>query len=105
MFKVMRCSEPIDWINKPALICSLTKDGPCGAVRGNSLRLNRESFPSKRRNDFASAVSMRHGFFLNRVIPDWNRLPEDVIQSKTVAGFKAALDRFNGIGCYSSTSS
>ena len=102
MFKVMRCSEPINWINTSEVKCSLTKDGPCGATRGNSLRLSRESFPSKRRNDFASAVSIGHGFFLNRVIPDWNKLPEDVIQSKTVVGFKTALDR---IGCYSSTSS
>ena len=96
MFKVMRCCEPIEWVNDPLLKSSILSEGPSGAVRGNSMRLVRESFPSKKKNDFASSVSIRHDFFLNRVVPDWIKLPESVIKSKTVAGFKAALDRSIG---------
>ena len=105
MYKVMKFSEPIDWVNKPEVKSSVMNEGPCGAIRGNSLRVLRESFPSKRKNNFGSAVSVRHGFFLNSFVPDWNGLPETVIQSKTVNGFKAAFDRLNGIGCHNSTSS
>ncbi|RNA14512.1 hypothetical protein BpHYR1_044575, partial [Brachionus plicatilis] len=39
----------------------------------------------------------------NRVVPHWNKLPENVVKSKSSAKFKMALEKFNGIGCYSST--
>ncbi|RNA05162.1 hypothetical protein BpHYR1_033394 [Brachionus plicatilis] len=51
----------------------------------------------------AAAVSARHVFFSNRVVPHWNKLPENVVKSKSTAKFKMALDKFNGIGCYSSS--
>ena len=62
------------------------------------MKLARESFNSKIKNDFSSAVSTRHHFFLNRVVLDWNKLPENV------NSFKVALDRFNCNGCNSTTS-
>ena len=40
----------------------------------NCLRLKRESFPSKKVNDFGRFVSARHNFFLNRVTENWNKL-------------------------------
>ncbi|RNA12740.1 hypothetical protein BpHYR1_032129 [Brachionus plicatilis] len=77
--------------------------GPAGALRGNSIRVLREIFLAQIRNDFAAAVSARHVFFSNRVVPHWNKLPENVVKSKSTAKFKMALDKFNGIGGYSST--
>ncbi|RNA33018.1 hypothetical protein BpHYR1_011024 [Brachionus plicatilis] len=41
-------------------------------------KVHRESFPAQIRNDFAAAVSARHVFFSNRVVPHWNKLPENV---------------------------
>ncbi|RNA35279.1 hypothetical protein BpHYR1_024767 [Brachionus plicatilis] len=67
-----------------------------------NIRVQRESVPAQIRNDFAAAVSARHVFFSNRVVPYWNKLPENVVKSKSTAKFKMALDKFNGIGCYSS---
>ncbi|RNA38650.1 hypothetical protein BpHYR1_043898 [Brachionus plicatilis] len=51
---------------------------PAGALRGNSIRVQRKSFQAQIRNDFAAAVSARHVFFSNRVVPHWNKLPENV---------------------------
>ena len=98
IFKVVRCEEPINWVKSPEIKSSILNEGPCGAIRGDSPRLVRESFPEKKKNDFANALSIRHGFFLNR-------LPESLIQLRTVKSFKANLDRLNGIGCNSTTSS
>ena len=52
-------------------------------TRGNSLKLNK---PRLRLN-------IRYNNFSQRVINAWNRLPERVISSTTVNGFKNNLDR------------
>ncbi len=63
-------------------------------TRGNSLRLKREVFTSKNRNDFAAQVTIRHNFFSNRVVPIWNALPDSVVSAHTLNSFKAGLDVF-----------
>ncbi|RNA43795.1 RNA-directed DNA polymerase from mobile element jockey-like [Brachionus plicatilis] len=72
--------------------------GSVGALRGKSIRIQKESFPAKIRNDFAAAVSARYVFFSNGVVPHWNKLPENLVKSKSTTNFKMALDKFNGIG-------
>ena len=84
---------------KRDLVTRTNREGPAAALRGNSMKAQRESFSAQIKNDFASAVSARHVFFSNRVVPHWNNLPEEVIKSKSVTNFKIALDKFNQIGC------
>ena len=71
-------------------------------TRGHNLSYNRESFKGRKRNDFAFFVGERHDFFVNRVAPSWNNLPQNVINSLSLNGFKAALDKFTRNG-HSST--
>ena len=52
-------------------------------TRGNSLKLNKPR----------SRLNIRYNNFSQRVINAWNRLPERVISSTTVNGFKNNLDR------------
>ena len=52
-------------------------------TRGNSLKLNKQR----------SRLNIRYNNFSQRVINAWNRLPERVISSTTVNGFKNNLDR------------
>ena len=52
-------------------------------TRGNSLKLNKQR----------SRLNIRYNNFSQRVINAWNRLPERVISSTTVNGFKNILDR------------
>ena len=89
-------------MGKPPL---LTKNdgllGPTFAVRGNSLR-RRECFKSILRNDFYQSVTVRHNFFLNRVVPTWKSIPGDVVTSSSLNSFKSALDRYyKEYGCFS----
>ena len=48
-------------------------------ARGHNLNYNRDSFKSRRRNNFAFFVGERHEFFVNKAIPGWNVLPPNVI--------------------------
>lgn len=68
-------------------------------TRGNSTRLIRESFPIKYQNDLCSAVTSRHHFLTNRIVPVWNALPEHVVTSRceTTNAFKQSLDIFKKI--------
>jgi len=98
IFKIANGIERIEFMNE-----IFRPSGTSMKLRGNSMKLKRESFQSKLRNDFSAAVSARHVFFSNRLVERWNKLPKNVVKSKSVASFKIALDKFNGIGCYSAT--
>ena len=103
MFKVQKGLEKIEWVKPPLLTKNDGLLGPASSVRGNSLRLRRESFKSRLRNDFSQSVTVRHNFFLNRVVPTWNSLPDDVVTSSSLNSFKSALDRYyQEYGCHSS---
>ena len=93
MFKVQKGLEITEWVKPPLLTKNDGMLGPASSVRGNSLRLRRESFKSRLRNDFSQSVTVRHNFFLNRVVPTWNSLPDDVVTSSSLNSFKNALDR------------
>ena len=56
---------------------------PQTGTRGHSLRLQRGH----------SRLEIRAQFFTNRVVPWWNRLPEDVVACSTIATFKYRLDK------------
>ena len=101
MFKVMRCNSQITWNRGPKLTITNNSNTPAGSLRGHKLRLVRETFPARLSNDHAQAVRNRHNFFLNRVIPYWNKLPEHVVWAKSVDAFKKSLDEINQRGCYS----
>ena len=44
----------------------------------------------------------RMKFFSNRVIPAWNRLPQNIVLSKTTDVFKNQLDKFRATTALSS---
>jgi len=37
--------------------------------------------------------STRSNFFNNRIVNDWNALPSDVVEAKSVNSFKARIDK------------
>ncbi len=89
MFKFSNGLELIDWYSGPQV-------APVSQTRGSSMnkyRLVRESFPSKICNDdHGHFVSVRHNFFLNRVVESWNELNNYHIESPSLNSFKARVD-------------
>ena len=45
------------------------------------------------RREPGNICTSRNEYFLNRVIPIWNELPQNVREAGSVNGFKAGLDR------------
>ena len=43
--------------------------GPAMGVRSNIIRIRRESFKSKFKNNFSYSVTVRHNFFMIRTLP------------------------------------
>ena len=52
-------------------------------LRGHPLKLETARF----------TTSARRHFFTNRIVADWNRLPESVVMAPSIESFKARLDR------------
>ena len=56
-------------------------------TREHSLSLEKQRHPK------GAAGSVRSHFFSQRVVNEWNRLPEDVISAQTLNAFKSRLDK------------
>lgn len=62
------------WIGKSYLLCLAAKE--------------------KTLNDWAEALSRRMCFFTKHVIKLWTSLPQDVVDAKSINGFKNQLEKF-----------
>ena len=82
MFKIQKGLEVVNWHN-PQIIHR--------ARAGRRPQLSRELIKNSQ---------IRYNFFLNRVARSWNRLPDEVVDAKSVVEFKSKLDNFT-MGCYS----
>ncbi len=82
-FKVTKGFNKIHWIKQIAASSSLSSDGPASSTRGGPHKLSRQLTQCKHRDNFLS----------NRVIPFCNKLPNYVVESKSVISFKTNLDK------------
>jgi hypothetical protein len=82
-FKISTGLQIVNWYKNPTLAPSITNDGPSSNVRGHSKRFEREKFKCVSRKDF----------FNNRIIKNWNSLPNHVVHSKSLICFKANFDK------------
>jgi len=51
-------------------------------LRGHSLKLYKKS----------SRLELRKHFFSQRIVDQWNKLPDDVVSAATISSFKKRLD-------------
>ena len=101
MHKKTSSLESINWVKPLNLRKNVYISGPAANERGNSLNLRRESYSSRIRNSFCSWATVRHNFFVNRVVKTWNSLPNDIVTSPSLNSFKLAIDwQFKKIDCY-----
>ena len=82
-FKVYRGFNKISWYHTNAPMASLLTDGPARNIRGSSHRIVKQ----------LTKIEARDNFISNRIVRDWNSLPEDVVNSVTVNQFKNRLDK------------
>ena len=81
-FKSKNDYNHIAWYHVNSATNSLESSGPAGGIRGNSHRIIRQLIKRPARNHF----------FANRVVNNWNSLPEQVIASRTVNSFTNLYD-------------
>ena len=74
-YKLENNLEVINWHNKPLAI---------SARANHRVKYHRE---------LVRNCSQRHNFFNNRIANDWNALPNNVTDSKSVTSFKKNLDK------------
>ncbi len=84
-YKIMNQLDEIIWFKQPNQAPSLASSGPSGNLRGHKHRLERE---------IVQNCQPRHDFFTNRITKHWNELPMEIVEAKTLNGFKAKLDKF-----------
>ena len=84
-YKVLNGIDHIKWKNEPEKILYGTIEGPASS----NLRRGGMCF----RGEPANICTSRKEFFLNRVIPIWNDLPQEVRGAKSLNCFKAGLDK------------
>ena len=88
MYKIRNALEDINWFTGPKL-------APVTQTRSasrNDTRLVREIFPTRMQNDFSHSVTVRHEFYLNRVVGHWNNLVSSQISAPSLNSFKARID-------------
>jgi ribonuclease P/MRP protein subunit RPP40 len=73
----------IAWYHVNPATNSLKSSGPAGGIRGNSHRIIRQLIKN---------CPARNNLFTNRVVNNWNSLPEKVIAARTVNSFKNLYD-------------
>ena len=84
LYKVVNGHDHIKWKNDLEKIVLGDKDGPAA----KNLRRGGTYF----RREPANICTSRNEFFLNKVFPLWNKLPQTVREARTLNCFKAGLD-------------
>jgi len=88
MYKIFKNFNHVNLSNSSYNNDYAQNSGPAGAVtqrRRASIRVEKE---------FVKNCMVRETVFMNRIVDHWNKLSDDVIEARTVNGFKARYDKF-----------
>ena len=77
MFKIVKEKDKISWVKNSRIIHSIT--------RGHNLRYEKELIKNS---------SHRYNYFVNRIANEWNKLPQETVDSTSVTAFKRNLGKF-----------
>ena len=77
-FKFVKKIDKIEWSHPPIQLQNRTK--------GHNFKIQRE---------LVQNCKIRFNFFTNRIVPYWNRLPEEINSINKVDDFKKMIDRFS----------
>ena len=82
-FKFHKGFNKITWFHPNNAPISLENSGPAGSTRTHSHRLYRQ----------LTKCTPRENFFSNRIVPIWNDLSPQIVQSASINGFKNRYDK------------
>lgn len=73
-FKITSGLDEINWVNSPIMVDE--RAGKRGQLR----------------REVVNSCNQRHNFFTNRVVNDWNKLANNVVNAETTTGFNSRFD-------------
>jgi ribonuclease P/MRP protein subunit RPP40 len=83
MYKVLNGLDAIKWHNPQEFVEE-------SITRGHNKRI---------RKQIVKRANVRYQFFTNRITNNWNKLPQETIDSKNINLFKNSFDKFTSKGC------
>ena len=83
-FKIFKGFNRINWFHAVEPMASISANGPASGIRGGNHRIAKQ----------LTKVESRANFLPNRIANEWNKLPAEIVNSKTVNQFKNRLDKF-----------
>ena len=83
-FKIFKGFNRINWFHAVEPMASISANGPASGIRGGKHRIAKQ----------LTKVESRANFLPNRIADEWNKLPTETVNSKTVNQFKNRLDKF-----------
>ena len=84
-FKIHHGIHKVNLKNPNNLASAFGTSGPESCLRDSNLRIARQK---------VKHCSSRENFLTNRIVPDMNNLPIDIIQAGSTNAFKNKLDKF-----------
>ena len=85
-YKTINGLDKLNWTNEPRKINKNNTSHPGYSLRREGTCIYKEPIKN---------CKFREEFFLNRIVPVWNKLPINVKEAKSLNSFKAGLDRLN----------
>jgi hypothetical protein len=83
-FKINKSLKIVKFIQPNQQMHSINSTGPANSIRGASHRLTRQ---------FTNIIQ-RENFFANRIVPKWNKLPNEVVEAISAIEFKNKYDKY-----------
>jgi hypothetical protein len=83
-FKIVKGLNLVNFVKPNTAMSSLSTEGPARSVRGARHRIVRERIVN---------CAQREHFLTNRVMPDWNSLPDHIVNLNSLNSFKNEIDK------------
>lgn len=82
-YKIVNEIDRVNWHNKPIFVAESIENSTKPVTRGHKYKMIKES----------TRDNIRLNFFTNRITNNWNALPKEAVEARSVNSFKAKIDK------------